>query len=107
MERPAYNNFPKNRNGPRYGGRNREYRDASIRKLRGERYCNPSNKWLAKFIQEQLFTFDYEVAGVGIATLIFRYFSSLFFFDPPNRFVQIPRRYRRKRRSEDLLPELE
>jgi hypothetical protein len=81
MERPAYNNFPKNRNGPRYGGRNRECQDTSRRiicKLRGERYCNPSNKWLAKFIQEQLFTFDYEVAGVGIATLIFRYFLRYF-----------------------------
>jgi hypothetical protein len=28
-------------------------------KLRGERYRNPSNEWLAKFIQEQLFTLDY------------------------------------------------
>jgi hypothetical protein len=27
----AYNNFTKNRNGPRYGGRNRECRDASLR----------------------------------------------------------------------------
>jgi hypothetical protein len=59
----SYNDVPKNRNGPPYGSRTREYRDASrrlIRKLRGERYCNPSNEWLAKFIQEQLFTFDYE-----------------------------------------------
>ena len=63
MERPAYNNFPKNRNGPGHGGQNQECRDASRRiicKLRGERYRNPSNEWLAKFIQEQLFTFDYE-----------------------------------------------
>jgi hypothetical protein len=40
-----------------YGGRNRECRDASRRiicKLRGERYRNPSNEWLAKFIQEKL-----------------------------------------------------
>src|SRR5215471_13844530 len=47
--------------GPRLG-RNRECWDTSrriIRKLRGERYCNPSNEWLAKFIQEKLFTFDY------------------------------------------------
>ena len=63
MERPAYNNFPKNRNGPGYGGQNQEFRDASRRifcKLRGQRYLNPSNEWLAKFIQEKLFTFDYE-----------------------------------------------
>src|SRR5580704_15579427 len=63
MERPAYNNFPKNRNGPGYGGQNQEFRDASRRiicKLRGQRYRNPSNEWLAKFIQEELFTFDYE-----------------------------------------------
>jgi hypothetical protein len=63
MERPAYNNFPKNRNGPGYGGQNQEFRDASRRiicKLRGQRYRNPGNEWLAKFIQEQLFTFDYE-----------------------------------------------
>jgi hypothetical protein len=48
---------------PGYGGRNRECRDASRRiicKLRGERYRNPGNEWLAKFIQEELFTFDYE-----------------------------------------------
>ena len=41
---------------------NQECRDTSrriIRKLRGERYCNPSNEWLAKFIQEELFTLDY------------------------------------------------
>jgi hypothetical protein len=47
MERPADNPEP---------------RDTSrriIRKLRGERYCNPSNEWLAKFIQEELFTLDY------------------------------------------------
>ena len=31
----------------------------AYRKLRGERYRNPSNEWLAKFIQEQLFTLDY------------------------------------------------
>jgi hypothetical protein len=70
MERPAYNDFPKNRNGPPYGSRNREYRDAShrlIRKLRGERYCNPSNEWLAKFIQEQLFTFDHEATDAWYA----------------------------------------
>src|SRR6266576_3863626 len=63
MERSAYNNFPKNRNGPGYGGQNQECRDASRRiicKLRGERYRNPGNEWLAKFIQEELFTFDYE-----------------------------------------------
>jgi hypothetical protein len=30
-----------------------------ICKLRGERYRNPGNEWLAKFIQEELFTFDY------------------------------------------------
>jgi hypothetical protein len=62
MERPAYNNFPKNRNGPGYGGQNQECRDASRRiicKLRGQRYRNPGNEWLAKFIQEKLFTFDY------------------------------------------------
>ena len=71
MERPAHNNFPKNRNGPGYGGRNRECRDAShrlIRKLRGERYCNPSNEWLAKFIQEQLFTLDYGETAAWYAT---------------------------------------
>jgi len=58
MERPAYNNFPKDRNG-----RNQQCRDASRRiicKLRGERYRNPGNDWLAKFIQEELSTFDYE-----------------------------------------------
>ena len=61
MERTAYSKFPKNRNGPGYEGRNREYRDALLRsKLRGVRYRNPSNEWLAKFIQEQLFTLDYE-----------------------------------------------
>src|SRR6202011_646900 len=59
--RTAYSKFPKNRNGPGYEGRNREYRDALLRsKLRGVRYRNPSNEWLAKFIQEQLFTLDYE-----------------------------------------------
>src|ERR1700737_2934647 len=53
MERTAYSKFPKNRNGPGYEGRNREYRDALLRsKLRGVRYRNPSNEWLAKFIQE-------------------------------------------------------
>ena len=31
----------------------------AYRKLRGERYRNPSSEWLAKFIQEQLFTLDY------------------------------------------------
>src|SRR5580704_18680020 len=58
MERPAYNNFPKNRNGPGYGGQNQECRDGSRRiicKLRGERYRNPGNEWLAKFIQEELY----------------------------------------------------
>jgi len=47
-------------NGPRHGS-NGECRTSRriIRKLRGERYCNPSNEWLAKFIQEKLFTFDY------------------------------------------------
>ena len=52
----SYHNFPKNG----YGGRNRECRDASRRiicKVRGERYRNPGNEWLAKFIQEELFTF--------------------------------------------------
>src|SRR3984893_16251955 len=70
MERPAYNNFPKNRNGPGYGGENRECRDASRRiicKLRGERYRNPRNEWLAKFIQEKLFTFDYEETAAWYA----------------------------------------
>src|SRR6202048_4639453 len=63
MERPAYSKFPKNRNGPGYGaptGNTGMPRSGIIRKLRGERYRNPSNEWLAKFIQEQLFTFDYE-----------------------------------------------
>jgi hypothetical protein len=49
----SYHNFPKN---------GYECRDASGRiicKLRGERYRNPGNEWLAKFIQEKLFTFDY------------------------------------------------
>src|SRR5580692_866109 len=42
MERTAYSKFPKNRNGPGYEGRNREYRDALLRsKLRGVRYRNP------------------------------------------------------------------
>jgi hypothetical protein len=62
MERPAYNDFPNNRNGPGYGGQNQEFRDASRRiicKLRGERYRNPGNEWLAKFIEEELFIFDY------------------------------------------------
>src|ERR1700730_11871017 len=70
MERPAYNNFPKNRNGPGYGGQNQEFRDASRRifcKLRGQRYLNPSNEWLAKFIQEKLFTFDYEETAAWYA----------------------------------------
>jgi hypothetical protein len=70
MERPAYSKFPKNRNGPSYGSRNRECQDAShrlIRKLRGERYCNPNNEWLAKFIQEQLLTFDYEETAAWYA----------------------------------------
>jgi hypothetical protein len=47
-------------NGPRHGGSG-ESRDTSrriIRKLRGERYCNPSNEWLGKLIQEKLFTLD-------------------------------------------------
>jgi hypothetical protein len=38
-----------------------------IRKLRGERYCNPSNEWLAKFIQEQLFTVDYQETAAWYA----------------------------------------
>ena len=68
MERPAYNNFPKNRNGPGYGGQNQEFRDALLRsKLRGVRYRNPSNEWLAKFIQEELFTFDYEETAAWYA----------------------------------------
>ena len=48
-------------NGPGHGS-NGVLRDTSrriIRQLRGERYCNPSNEWLAKFIQEELFTLDY------------------------------------------------
>jgi hypothetical protein len=48
---------------PGCGDQNQECRDASRRiicKLRGERYRNPDNEWLAKFIQEELFTFDYE-----------------------------------------------
>jgi hypothetical protein len=72
MERPAYNNFPKNRNGPGYGGENQECWDASRRiicKLRGERYRNPSNEWLAKFIQEQLFTFDFSPLTGELALL--------------------------------------
>ena len=62
MERSTSKNFSKDRNGPGYGGQNEECRDASRRivKLRRERYRNPSNEWLAKFIQEELFTFDYE-----------------------------------------------
>jgi phage terminase large subunit-like protein len=55
--------------GPRLG-RNRECWDTSrriIRKLRGERYCNASNEWLAKFIQEQLFTFDYQETAAWYA----------------------------------------
>ena len=70
MERPTYSKFPKNRDGPGYGGRNQEYRDALLRiicKLRGERYRNPSNEWLAKFIQEQLFTLDYEETAAWYA----------------------------------------
>ena len=66
----SYNDVPKNRNGPRYGGGNRECRDSPRRiicKLRGERYLNPSNKWLAKFIQEKLFTFDYEETAAWYA----------------------------------------
>ena len=62
----SYHNFPKNG----YGGRNRECRDASRRiicKLRGQRYRNPSNEWLAKFIQEKLFTFDYEETAAWYA----------------------------------------
>src|SRR5260370_42635471 len=65
MERAAYNNFPKDRNG-----RNQQCRDASRRiicKLRGERYRNPGNEWLAKFIQEELFTFDYEETAAWYA----------------------------------------
>ena len=70
MERSASKNFPKNRNGPGYGGQNQECRDASRRiicKLRGERYRNPGNEWLAKFIQEELFTFDYEETAAWYA----------------------------------------
>jgi len=62
----SYHNFPKNG----YGGRNRECWDASRRiicKLRGERYRNPGNEWLAKFIQEKLFTFDYEETAAWYA----------------------------------------
>ena len=36
-------------------------------KLRGERYRNSSNEWLAKFIQEQLFTLDYEETAAWYA----------------------------------------
>jgi hypothetical protein len=61
MDGPA-DNSPKNRNGPRYGALGRP-----IFKLRGERYCNPNNEWLAKFIQEQLFTFDYEETAAWYA----------------------------------------
>src|SRR5262245_53685863 len=71
MERPT-NNFPKSRNDPRYGDRDRESGDASlpiIRKLRGERYRNPRNDWLANFIQEQLFTFDYEETAAWYAEM--------------------------------------
>jgi hypothetical protein len=70
MERSAYNNFPENRNGPGDGGQNQECGDASRRiicKLRGERYRNPGNEWLAKFIQEELFTFDYEETAAWYA----------------------------------------
>jgi hypothetical protein len=69
MERSAYNNFPKNRNGPGYGGQNQECRDASRRiicKLRGGRYRNPGNEWLAKFIQEELFTFVHGIVDGGV-----------------------------------------
>ena len=51
-------------------GQNQEFRDASRRifcKLRGQRYRNPGNKWLAKFIQEELFTFDYEETAAWYA----------------------------------------
>ena len=46
-----------------------EARQASpiICKLRGERYRNPSNEWLAKFIQEKLFSFDYEETAAWYA----------------------------------------
>jgi hypothetical protein len=70
MEGPAYNNLPKNRNGPGYGDENQECRDASSRiicKVRGERYRNPGNEWLAHFIQEQLFTFDYQETAAWYA----------------------------------------
>jgi hypothetical protein len=56
-------NFVESPNTPRYGSRDGVCRDASlqiIRKLRGERYRNPRNEWLADFIQRELFTFDYE-----------------------------------------------
>ena len=62
MERPP-SNLLESQSSPRCGSRYRKYRDASlpiIRKLRGERYRNPRNDWLANFIQEQLFTFDYD-----------------------------------------------
>jgi hypothetical protein len=70
MERPVYSKFPKNRNGPGHGGQNQEFRDASRRiicKLRGQRYRNPGNEWPAKFIQEELFTFDYEETAAWYA----------------------------------------
>jgi len=51
-------------------GNSRECEDTShpiIRKLRGERYCNQSNEWLAKFIQQQLFTLDYQQTAAWYA----------------------------------------
>jgi hypothetical protein len=44
-------------------------RAGSFCKLRGQRYRNPGNKWLAKFIQEELFTFDYEETAAPTPTL--------------------------------------
>jgi hypothetical protein len=62
------NNFLENRNSPRCRSRHRKTRDAAfIRKVWGERYRNPRNDWLATFIQEKLFTFDYEETAAWYA----------------------------------------
>jgi hypothetical protein len=69
MERPS-DNFRNTRNAPYCEGPHRESGDASlpiIRKLRGERYRNPRTEWLANFIQEKLFTFDYEETAAWYA----------------------------------------
>jgi hypothetical protein len=57
--------------GRRHGD-SQECQDTShpiIRKLRGERYCNPNNEWLAKFIQQQLFTLDYQQTAAWYAEI--------------------------------------